>query len=1166
VGATGHVKVSFVYPIDTNDNPDDGRIYLKDHFIFDPQTQTLELYWRRFDYQGEGPWQGWVERYRATVKDQDVGGMAPGLREAATRIGQSFGRPISSALSQRIKEQRGYFNSAAEAVAAVPTVSGFGMQNPDRLLTVVERGDKLEVTLGFPLDDDKNPKNGRIFLYDKFTLDQATRRLEKVERDWRVAPEVEKEKRGRLQEAVKQLKGRGSPTVEEAGPFVAAILEEALKPVEVEADEFTRLIPPVPDTARKRWPEVRVGSWGERMARRGELKRGQEEGQEIYRKLQSVLSAELQEKQADKDKGWAPGFLKEVLTREIPREGLEAKLKSICAEPDAEIRAESLLQFAREDLLLGHELSKTPEAIAGLVKGRGQVQAEAASLFALLRGEGNVGGKVELLVPKLVGDFLGSGLAAMVAAPFGGTALQGLVLAPFQKTGFLGLALAVLIGGVGEAATFAGVRRFFASAFHDPAELLDLSAIFTESKAMFLPFLAMHGGHTASLMFTSRMAESQLLRPLLTRGKPVWQFPSLPGRHAWMLPVAAAPLTPVGERLAGFFHHGMGLAAMVAVDEIGYLLKGGQPHGAVGSFFDAALMYLHAVVGFKLADGLTAGRLQHALGEMAHRMVLRRESLRLARSQKTDSSSPTVRLSRREGDRPLPDEIVPGWWHPRDGTSPEPPSGLSLQNSEALLANARIVRQLAEGHLEISLQGQGRGNLDLPDFWDFWQLARLQTGRFRDHIPVLREAEANTEFLAFYTGRIETQLSHSLHYLHERGVEPARVALESVEALIRSVQKGMKHQAALREIRIDAYQWGESGPRVEFGREAPPASASATTANASSIVHPEVWAQIQSDMLHFEQSLVGQIPGLTPELEGGFRAGGWVREKEGSYELVTPNKDIQGTDYHPLSRDEYQAYLAWMEQTGFGNFSERGIPGDMDHAATVGTGEERALLSQWATSKGLHIMGSSFSPQLTYLHTLLSALPETLWQAKSPDGRSYLEGIWLRCDSSAGTSPIRFSALERGTIHLSRDVLNGSRHLLMAALLREIGRTTAYRYRLAPRPAGPQNPPRHFELSEESPWDIPPDKSIPLQLRKKVREAVQIVTEGKRGFALLLPYRRLYSDPFEGFIANFHLHYFAQGKRLRAHIRDIGDENIRKRYEFLYHEIQSRVFNGREYP
>jgi hypothetical protein len=35
---------------------------------------------------------------------------------------------------------------------------------------------------------------------------------------------------------------------------------------------------------------------------------------------------------------------------------------------------------------------------------------------------------------------------------------------------------------------------------------------------------------------------------------------------------------------------------------------------------------------------------------------------------------------------------------------------------------------------------------------------------------------------------------------------------------------------------------------------------------------------------------------------------------------------------------------------------------------------------------------------------------------------------------------------------------------------------------------------------------------------------------------------------------------------LRAHIRDIGDENIRKRYEFLYHEIQSRVFNGREYP
>jgi pSer/pThr/pTyr-binding forkhead associated (FHA) protein/uncharacterized coiled-coil DUF342 family protein len=429
---------------------------------------------------------------------------------------------------------------------------------------------------------------------------------------------------------VKQLKGRGSPTVEEAGPFVAAILEEALKPVEVEADEFARLIPPMPDTLRKRrlrvdtlkqrWPEVRVWSWGERMARRGELKRGQEEGQEIYQKIQTVLSAELAEKKADEDKGWAPGFLKEVLTKEIPGEGLKAKLKSICAEPDAKMRGEALLQFAREELLLTHELPQTAQQIVALIPGQGPAPSEGPERALRV-------GRAELLVSHLAHEADLSMLGAMAVAPFLGMATESLALGGLKKWRQAARIFSYGAGLAGEAGGFALARRTFASGVADPEKLLSADAIFEETVAAGLLFGLTRLAHGGTRVFQGEMMKGRL-GAWAVEGSPQFQFLTSPTGRIGLTPVHGASLTPWGQRVAALAHHTGGIGAMWAaggINQAGDLVQQ-NTDGLGGSIFDAAYMYVHALIGFQFADGFTAGRLRNGITgarmRLANRMNL----------------------------------------------------------------------------------------------------------------------------------------------------------------------------------------------------------------------------------------------------------------------------------------------------------------------------------------------------------------------------------------------------------------------------------------------------------------------------------------------------------------------------------------------------------------
>ncbi|HKY62574.1 MAG TPA: hypothetical protein VJR29_04070 [bacterium] len=62
----GDIAITFVYPIDNDHDPDNGRLYLRDRFVFgrSKKDQLIE-YSRGFDYKGDDRWKGWVKAYRA---------------------------------------------------------------------------------------------------------------------------------------------------------------------------------------------------------------------------------------------------------------------------------------------------------------------------------------------------------------------------------------------------------------------------------------------------------------------------------------------------------------------------------------------------------------------------------------------------------------------------------------------------------------------------------------------------------------------------------------------------------------------------------------------------------------------------------------------------------------------------------------------------------------------------------------------------------------------------------------------------------------------------------------------------------------------------------------------------------------------------------------------
>lgn len=326
----------------------------------------------------------------------------------------------------------------------------------------------------------------------------------------------------------------------------------------------------------------------------------------------------------------------------------------------------------------------------------------------------------------------------------------------------------------------------------------------------------------------------------------------------------------------------------------------------------------------------------------------------------------------------------------------------------------------------------------------------------------------------------------------------------------------------------------EEGGRAKFGpllarcgaaKSPPPASES-----------PAITFRISGDARVFEENrdLVGTIPGLTREMHEILKSGVQLMNFGDGYRLVKTKGGETMMGGMALNDAQLAAVRAWQERLGFADLESR----ESDSPS-------HRRLAEWAAEKGIEFRGGISPGQAAYIHDLLSRLPDSFLKT------GYLKEIHIGGRRLSGG---RGGGYLKGAVSVTPFFSYGSRRNLMGFLLHETGHSTDVRYAVS---------------ADENLHQFPPDKTIPLAVRRRMHEDVALVTKGGHGFALDWlggrEDRRGYASSFSEFTAEFHLHYVVAGDQLRAHIASLPEGPVKDAYQRIYIEFSQRVFDRIEY-
>ncbi|MFO1462689.1 MAG: hypothetical protein U1F66_02860, partial [bacterium] len=636
----GDREVSWVYPLDDNADPGDGRLYLRDVFTFDPSESLLKNFSRECR-EASGADSPWLRSCRGLTASFAWDRRHPLVRDFAASAGRSYARPFAASdgslepeLLAALLAQGDYLRAAGDLVRRRRPSFKIKVGDPQSYFQILPRGASLEVVLALAVDDDADPGNGRIFLKERFSVDAASGRMLGHERRWEVGPDSEPV--GRTTRALlAALNRERPPDLEAAAAFLEALLPRLRPQARANPLELLSAFAAPSGALGKAGPGAREGTRGraaaagfaweamqavaiEELARRAERSRGwghagaplaEAEARARLEKLSDQVRAGLQ-----RDSSRTP---LEVLAG-LPLRGEEAKLRAglaadpllrelddLARETDAGLWAESALRLAEHGMLRDRGLVQAAHCLAQSLSQDARVGRRAAALLALTEGRAPLGKKFELLLPEFSRQVVKpSTLLGMTIAPFAGVAAEwgGLRLAAWglgaEQTLRLGSGwrwAASLLGMGGEALAFTGVHRSFERWTQGPetawrglrGEVLSSVLLFGSLR------LAAWGGH--------------------------WALGRVGGEAA----------DAAGRRFVALVQHGSGLAAMglsaALSRRLGWAPDTGQGFGA--NLIDSSLAYLQASLGYRLADGLSGGHLS-ALHRLAREGVA--ASLRLA--------------------------------------------------------------------------------------------------------------------------------------------------------------------------------------------------------------------------------------------------------------------------------------------------------------------------------------------------------------------------------------------------------------------------------------------------------------------------------------------------------------------------------------------------------
>ncbi|HKX12186.1 MAG TPA: FHA domain-containing protein, partial [bacterium] len=690
-------------PLDSDADPENGRIYLRDSFVFDPSEKKLKSYQRTFDYngKGQGAWADWLQKYRDTLKSNPRTIDDPVVQAFAFSAGTSFGRALTDEngatlpeFSQAYKRQHDYLDINHHMVEMNVQELGYKLKDKLNHYTVVRKDDQIHITFHIAIDGDDDPSNGRLILSDTISVDAKTWELKNFSRNWKPAPEVAefddwKATAERLNQVWADTDANEKKKVGELGrTFVYNMASLLLTGNDVKLEEvkpedaFNALI-----AARAKTGPVEISAFAKR------LQKDPRRGEATLQILEAigVLTNESLSQRHDSELGWwnskilhhtpidiervqkaNAAVLKKSLEaaagkptatafevmQSLTLEGDEAaardrilankvavELNSIGAEADPELRAIGLLHFADQRLFRRLSMPLAAQTILAGLENSPFVQDKARAVLATMGGKGTFGDKFEYFLPKIAKQIAHPAtLIAMGGAPFLGAAAEGLGLAGISRFG-------TVLGGTGRV-NFAG--RWLAGAFGLSGEAFAFTALHQAGAS------AVHDPDKVTANFGNEFKSGLLL------------FGAMRAAHAGVNPLTARIFTknpveaelltsPTGRVLLNprwgggqaswlsrniampTVNHGTGIVAMHLANSLSrrFELMPNDGQDQWSHFLESALTYGQAVAGFNLANRLTLGRLQSTLGEAKLRLdELGRNQAPLGKRSRQVSNSP----------------------------------------------------------------------------------------------------------------------------------------------------------------------------------------------------------------------------------------------------------------------------------------------------------------------------------------------------------------------------------------------------------------------------------------------------------------------------------------------------------------------------------------------
>ncbi len=235
VQSDGNVAVTFVFPVDDNANASDGRIYLRDTFVFDPSQKKLNSYKRDFQYNGRGDnkedWKKWLAGYKASALPDDQK-----LQAFALTVARSFARPFSAKHLELFTKHKptqfqGLLDAAAENGLALR------IRGAKSHYAVIYRGLTTDVVFSYLVEDASGKKNGNLFVQDKFSFNGNTGEMVGFDRAVNVGEDggdadYWKEKAAALSAVAKPTSDQAKTFIKDFGP---TLLTEIPEPAQTKA-------------------------------------------------------------------------------------------------------------------------------------------------------------------------------------------------------------------------------------------------------------------------------------------------------------------------------------------------------------------------------------------------------------------------------------------------------------------------------------------------------------------------------------------------------------------------------------------------------------------------------------------------------------------------------------------------------------------------------------------------------------------------------------------------------------------------------------------------------------------------------------------------------------------------------------------------------------------